>query len=423
MMQEIAGRNRARRALSFGVFTLMALAASAGAAENALEAELRATLEAHRRALTVDAEGLHGAGGAWLVERAREARFTLIGESHNNAETPLLTRGLLAALRPAGYGTYVVECGPESTRLLVEALASGGVEAGEALLTRFPFSIPFLDRREELQTAAAALSMGYEVQGADQEFMGSPRLLLHRLAELSADDDFRERMRRMVEREVAAFERLTSSGDQSEAFLLTATDDDFAALAAAFPGTVGEGARIVEQLRSSAGIYRAYAEQRYYDNNATRVELIKRNFLAGPGGGREAQSADRRALIKMGSVHAGRGRTPMQVYDIGNFAAEMAFAEGGVSFHVLVLATGSVGADGELTGWSTRAPYLVPLLDLAAEKQPVVFDLAPLRPLLTQRGGKSEELEELQEVALRYDALVLFPRFHPSAAIVPWPGG
>ncbi len=119
------------------------------------------------------------------------------------------------------------------------------------------------------------------------------------------------------------------------------------------------------------------------ENNATRVELIKRNFLRqlqGPDG----QLPERRALIKMGSVHAGRGRTPMHVYDIGNFAAELAFAQGGESFHVLVLAAGAVHADGTFHSWRERLPHLAP--------------------------------------ALRYDALAVYPRFHPSRPIVTPPG-
>jgi hypothetical protein len=379
-----------------------------------------ATLEANRRALILDGDGLHGAGGAWLMERARGARFTLVGESHHNVETPLLTARLLKELRSAGYATYIVESGPETTRLLMEALEAGGVDAGEALLTRFPYSIAFLDRHEELQAAADALALGYQVWGVDQEFMGSPRLLLQRLAELAPDDASKELVQSILDRKVVAFDHFPRTGNQSGGFLVTAGADDFNSLAAAFGRTEGEATRIVEQLRASSEIYKAFGEGRYYDNNAMRVDLIKRNFLAHLRWAGESPVSDRRALIKMGSVHAGRGRTPMHVYDIGNLAAELAFAGGGDSFHVLVLATGSVGADGTLTSWRTQSPHLAPFFDLAAEDHPVVFDLRPLRPLLTQRG-QATDLGDF-DIALRYDAIVLFPQFRASEAIVPVPG-
>jgi len=389
---------------------------------SAQETEVETALESHRHTFTVDGDSLHGPGGQWLMDRARGARFTLIGESHHNAETPHLTRALLTALHSSGYSAYVVESGPESTRLLMDAVAREGISGGTLLLERFPFSIAFLDQREELHTAAEALALGYEVWGVDQEFIGSSRLLLHRLRELSSDADYHPLIEDMINREMAALERLVQTGDQSGSLLLSASADEFDTLAAAFPDPESEGAHIVRQLSASAGIYRAFAEQRYYDNNASRVELIKRNFLTHlqrPG----EELTDRRAVIKMGSVHAGRGRTPMHVYDIGNFAAELAFAQGDDSFHVLVLATGSVQADGTFVSWRERSPHLTSAFDLVPDDGAVVFDLRPLRALLTQQGDKTRELEDLQEIALRYDALVLYPRFHPSNPVVAIPGG
>lgn len=388
----------------------------------AQETEVEAVLESHGHTFTVDEDGLHGHGGEWLLDRARRAQFTLIGESHHSAETPVLTQALLTDLQPSGYSAYVVESGPESTRLLLDAVEQEGFAEGVSILERFPFSIAFLDQREELQTAAEALDLGYEVWGVDQEFIGSPRLLLHRLQELSSDADYLAQIEDIINREMAALERFMETGDQSGAFLLSASEDMFDTLAGAFPDPDSEGARIVNQLRASAGIYRAFAEERYYDNNASRVELIKRNFLSHlqrPG----KELSNRRAVIKMGAVHAGRGRTPMHVFDIGNFAAELAFAQGGESFHVLVLATGSVQEDGTFISWLERSPHLALVFDLVPDDGAVVFDLRPLRALLTQQDDKTRELEDLQEIALRYDALVLFQRFHPSTPVVAMPGG
>ena len=387
----------------------------------AQESEVGEVLKSHRYSFTVNDEGLHGPGGQWLLDRARNARYTLIGESHHNAETPFLTQALLTDLKSAGYSAYVVESGPESTRLLMNTVAREGIEEGMSVLKRFPFSIAFLDQREELQTAAEALDLGYEVLGIDQEFVGSPRLLLHRLLELSPEADHRARIEELINREMAAIERFMENEDQSGAFMFSASEDVFDTLAAAFPDPESEGARIVSQLRASAGIYRAFSEGRYYDNNAGRVELIKRNFLTylrQPG----EVLPDRRAVIKMGAVHSGRGRTPMHVYDIGNFAAELAFAQGDESFHVLVLAAGSVQADGTFVSWRERFPHLVPVFDLVPDESPVAFDLRPLRAHLTQKDDKTPELQDLQDIVLRYDALIMYPRFSPSSPVAGRPG-
>ena len=405
----------ARRGWVGAVF-LAALTLSPTAVTRAQDQNIWTTLEANRRVIILDGDGLRGTGGAWLIERARGARFTLVGESHHTVETPRLTAGLLEALRSAGYGTYVVESGPETTRLLIAAGGTGGTDGREALLTRFPSSIAFLDRREELQTARHALALGYQIWGVDQEFMWSPRLLLQQLAELAPDSVSRELVQNLFEREMAAFDRFSRTGDGSGAFLVTAKNGDFDALAAAF-GTVEEAARTIQQLRASSEIYRAFSEGRYYDNNAMRVDLIKRNFLAHVRRAGESPVSERRALIKMGAIHAGRGRTPLHVYDLGNLASELAFAAGGESFHVLVLAAADVGADGTVTSGRTQSPHLAPFFDLGADDHAVVFDLRPLRPLLAQRRPMTD-LGDF-EVAFRYDAIVLFPQFHASKPIAP----
>lgn len=371
----------------------------------------------HRYPLTLGADGLGGAGGAWLLERARAARATAIGERHFDAEVPQLVGALLSALRPDGYDTFVVEAGPESTRLVVEALDAGGVAAGSALLARHPSAVAFLDRHEELRLVADARGMGYAVWGVDQEYLGSPRLLLERLAQLTADPAARARLAGWLEDERRAFARFVEAGDPTGLFLLATSEGALDALGGADLDTGSEAARIARQFRASAAIYRAFLEQRLYDNNATRAALLKRNYLEYAARRGDAPSAPR-ALIKLGSNHAGRGRTPMYVHDLGNLVAELAFAAGGDSFHVMVEAVEAIGPDGAVARSHERLPSLAPAFDLVGDR-PAAFDLAPLRPLLTQRGGKSAELDALQDVALRYDALVLFPRVHPSRPIEP----
>jgi hypothetical protein len=343
----------------------------------------------------------------------------LIGELHLTAETPLFTGGLLEALRPGGYSTYVTETGPESTRLLVEAIAAGGVAAGEALLTRFPLSIVFLDRREELRVVAEARALGYDVWGVDQEFMDSPRLLLHRLTELATDRTARELVQRMLEPEAATADRVIATGQRPNKFLNTAGPEQFDALDAAFPDETSEAGRIVQQLRASAEIYQLWIRRRY-ESNVARVDLIKRNYLAHLSRSGETPLSDRKALIKIGNVHAGRGPTPIQQLDIGNFTSELAIARNGESFHVMVLAGGGVAQDSTFDDIQDFYPYmgLIPV----AEDEAAVFDLGALRSTLWLRDDLTPILEQLHDAALRYDALVVLPGFSRATPIVQVPG-
>ena len=408
---------------------LLALAITT-AQQSPLDTLVYETVATHGRSVAVEEGHLTGPGGVWLLDRAGAARFTLIGESHLNVETPAFTEALLRGLRSRGYSVYAAETGPEATRLLVDTLRAGGFDAGAALMARLPFSLAFVDHREELQVIANALDMGYEVWGIDQEFVGGARFLLGRLAEIAPDEASRAVAEDFRGRAMAGFRRFAEEGDPSAAFMMTATEADFARLAEAFAQAGPEAQRIIDGLHRSWAIYRAYQEQRYYDNNATRVEVIRRNFLRhfGPTPG-EALDGER-VVLRAGAIHAGRGITPMKVYDVGSLAAEIAFLGQLESLHLVVLAKASIGEDGEARDWAEESPHLAPLyaaMDRGradeevpeGENRAMVFDLRPLRALLTTRGEKSEAMEELQDLALRFDAAVIVPLFHPAERIVP----
>jgi hypothetical protein len=48
----------------------------------------------------------------WLVQEARDARFTLIGEEHGVAETAQFSAALFNALRGSGYSRMAIELSP-----------------------------------------------------------------------------------------------------------------------------------------------------------------------------------------------------------------------------------------------------------------------------------------------------------------------
>jgi len=386
-----------------------------------LEGRIRSALEGSCRALTIGEDSLGGPGGAWLVEEASAARFTLIGESHLTAETPAFTGALLHELKPAGYGSYVVESGPVATRLVVEAIEESELPAAERLLTEKAFGIAFLDQREEMRAVEAALDLGYDVWGIDQEFVGSPRLLLGELVELAEDESSHDVAQSMLDRARAGFAHFAKTGDQSKAFIMTATPRDYDRLHDSFRDEGGEALEIIEQLRASSAIYGAYNEQRYYDNNSARIAHMKKNLLAHIERAGETPLTARKMVFKAGTYHMGRGFTPVHVLDIGNFASELANASGSESFHVVVTAKGRVAPDGSNTDFAELAPHFGAMLELTGEDSAAVFDLRPLRAILTQTRRKSGAMQDLQDLALSYDAVVVLPRFTQADAVVPLP--
>src|SRR5678816_955755 len=75
------------------------------------EARLLEALQRNRLAITMG-DGPSGPGWDWLLQEARNARFTLIGEEHGVAETARFSAALFTALRESGYRRMAIELSP-----------------------------------------------------------------------------------------------------------------------------------------------------------------------------------------------------------------------------------------------------------------------------------------------------------------------
>src|ERR1700674_3352959 len=81
------------------------------------QTRLLEALRRNRLPLTMG-DGPAGRGWDWLVQEARDARFTLVGEEHGVAETARFSAALFSALRGSGYGRMAIELSP-----IIEAAA------------------------------------------------------------------------------------------------------------------------------------------------------------------------------------------------------------------------------------------------------------------------------------------------------------
>lgn len=372
---------------------------------------------AHRLQWTSD--GPSGPGWEMLVAEGRAAELFLIGESHGNRETPRLTVALAKALRPAGYSAFGIEVGPVTARRLVGLCGTGdGAEAFRRFLEEFPFSFPFFWWREEAEMLCQVLDQGYEVWGLDQEFIGSARFLLGELLERVSAGEQRTRIQGWLDQARAGFQRFATSGDSTHGFLSTIDPDELAALARTLPAG-SRAHRIVDELQRTAVVYQHYQAGRHYENNHERIRLMK-HHLAGyveAAGGLESVP---KAVFKFGSVHMGRGYSPLHQLDVGNAAAELAAVLGSDSLHVYVVAPGSVDREGNVRDWIEAAPHLSRFADLLEEDAWGLFDLRPLRPhFAVDRNRRAEP--ELAELVFRYDVLLLAPLFHAAEPMIDLP--
>lgn len=412
---------------------------------------LRTALERHRHALSLEDGRLTGPGADLLLREAAAARHLLVGETHGVAEVPPLAADLFRRLRDDGYRHLAVEIGPVQARRLNEVLSGSEPMAGlrRFLRDHWP-GVPFYAWREEAGLLAAAVEAagggedrhgGEDRRGGEGRQGGGPgaddrpgvlwgldydvlgdRWPLHRLREIAPDAGARAAADRAVALADSLLRRATEEGDPSETMMFSGPDSVWPALREAYdPAPGSEADRILEQLEATARINEAWTSGRRLESNRRRVELIERNFHRQAG--RAAQGA--KVLVKMGAFHTMRGRTPNDTWDLGTHLQELAAAEGEETFHVAVLG-GPEGVKGTLDprSWGVRevptvmagSDWAEPVAAALPEEGWTVFDLRPLRPLLS--AGRLEGVpERMERIVWGHDALVVIRNSSAATAM------
>jgi hypothetical protein len=387
------------------------LAPALGAASQ--DDTLAALVESHSYFMTVEEGAWHGTGADFLVEEGARAKLFLIGENHGNVETPLLTEHLAGELFLEGYEVFAVETGPLSARRVVElARADQPMQAFEEFFSQNPYAVPFFNWRREAQMLGAMVELGFEVWGIDQEFIGSPLWHFDVLLEAAPNTAARNLVTTWKEQELDALATLRSGANKG--FLSSAGDADFDALDAAFATTDPPCKETLYEMRESAAIYQLFQTGRNYENNQRRIQLMKRHF-ARQWNGRGVGSSDTRVLMKFGSIHMGRGYSPLNQLDLGNQAAELGFAAGSDSFHLRVAGLGRRGLDGSFSDYTARQPPLELLKHRMPSEGWLVVDLRAFRPYF-HADSRREAQPEIAAMVFRFDAIAVAPELHEAEA-------
>lgn len=403
---------------------------------------LSSVLLAHRATLQWDTDGasagrrLRGAAAEQLINEARQSQFFLIGEDHGGAETARFAEAMFQAIRPLGYNHIAIEAGPLTGEVLEKGARSGGADAIGAFLRGQPFAVPFFNWREEAEYLAATVKAvstadtkpgnQHVVWGLDQEFILSPSIHLARLTELAKGlpPAAQETVREFKARSEAGYAEMVAKKNPNAIWMMQVATADFDKLAAAFPKE-GEAARIIGELRESAEIYQLWLRREGYRSNELRAALMNRHFNAFYREAVAHGEAMPRVMMKFGANHMMRGRSFVDVFDLGTFLPELARQNGGRVFQMLVLGRKghvnnhrpfSPDAADKSAVYEPNAEVLsfdpTPLFAAAVPDAWTLLDLRPVRPLLSADQVKVDAA--LQRILWGYDAVVIIPEVHAA---------
>ena len=381
-----------------------------------------------RSDLLLEDDQFSGAGADVLAKGIAESRFVLIGEDHFTREIPRLASAICDVMHP---DAFAVEAGPQAARFVTGVLRlPDRVPLMRAHMKEYAHNMAFLDALEENDTAAHCASTsrnkGFSLWGLDQEFLGAAGSLLDAMAATSPGPKSRKAIAAAQIMEKTADKEARASGDPGKAMLIAATAAALQPLVDAVDadGNVRTKA-LLDELVASNTIYRLNSEGSP-DSNRVRAELFKQHFLAEYAHTRKT-IANPRVLFKFGDNHAGKGFSPLQVRDIGNFVAELADGEKARSLHIMVL--GVRGTHASFGGYArpmghepfAMADYdeykwLVPAVDavLPAKEAGTSMTLFDLRKL---RFRGIDFPPEWKRIVYSYDMFVLIPELTPAGSL------
>lgn len=372
-------------------------------------------------AMDIENGALQGAGADAILSRLPDAQFILVGEDHGFADSPEITAAIARAAKPYGVRHHVVEAGPHSLAWVSGILKAGEPDDLAAAMSGRPLALPFINMREDAALADEIVDAGGTLWAVDQEFIGSPQLLLDLLAARARSAAAKSEIEALLAKEKAAF----AAFDQSAMFMSSADAAVFDNLRRLFPRD-RDALAIVASMEESASIYQSFGAGANFASNTDRVALIRRLFLKAYGDAREKTP---RAIFKMGLNHVGLGSTTLNTFDLGSFTEGFAAANGldvlRIAFYPLEGAQTQIrpSPEGVFATVDYRSEDLAAFLaavDVSAEDIPddgyAVIALEPLRRKLEQKRINALPAEG-RFILLGFDYLVTTRAARPATPL------
>ena len=282
-------------------------------------------------------DGPAGRGWDWLVEEARGAHFTLIGEEHGVAETARFSSALFRALRPADYKRVAIELSPPMAEDIEAAARRNGVQGILKIFsTPGTWSPMYLsdEARFIADVVAAAPRDERVLWGLDREIF-SDRYLIARL-EPRVPQRARAAFTRLKEASVKAWARNEQTKNPDDMFLLAEDPALVSAIRAVWPKPDRESDTIMRTLEESLAIETAERTGGMWPYQQRRSQWMRGNFASRLRADQK-NGVPPKVMLKFGYNHMIRGANYINVFEIGAMADEIAAMNGGRAFHILVL--------------------------------------------------------------------------------------
>lgn len=337
--------------------------------------------------LTVHESPLNGPGEALLLREAEENQYFLLGELHGEVEIPELLSDLWPTLWREGYRHVAAEVSPWTATHL------------EQSATADPTSVTGLWTRPQATVIRQFAPPGESVLwGCDMEEL-QPDRLIRQMAQLNPNDDG---LRRMMD-------VLSSGYSRKQAAVLLHFAESVLPAHDVQVGGESLWKSTLDTLRVEN--FRSDSHTRFAASD-TREKIMKELFVS-----HRKQEPQGKVLLRFGRNHLHRGYDARGISTLGNFISEWALAQGQSVFNVGAFAAGGkehlMGKTFDADERQDEPTFA--LLATLAGKEPTLFDLRTLRPMLHSIPPEKRTVLEVNLVywADSYDFLLCYPTVLP----------
>ncbi|MGB5820572.1 MAG: hypothetical protein WBG90_13900 [Saonia sp.] len=338
-----------------------------------------------------------------------ESQFIFIGEQHGIKEVGAFTNAVFNLANPKGFETLCIE----TDAVLAEKLAhiaslNEPLEAAKRLNDAFPFAVPFYNSKDDYPLFKNVVTKGGHIWGIDQTFMAQFRLNLDYLIQTTNNSALKKKLIPLRQQALDAYAQSIAQKSFEKMFWTTydqATHDELVALS-----TDAKEKDILYHLWKTKEIYGYNNTKAYYQNNQERGKLMKENFNRYY---KEAlkQTKVPKVLFKLGATHATRGLSMTNIYDVSNYASELAVFNNKKSLHFFVAGITGEAMIGNPFAENPTAPF-----DNRKELPKELYEMVPsfskkftvihLEPLRAFAYGKGYS-EAMKKFIFNFDVLVL----------------
>lgn len=350
-----------------------------------------------------------GEGFDILKKEIANAQFVILGEEHFSAKVSKFTNSIIPTLTENEFKYFAAEIGPNSadkiSRLIKnkKSLYDFNTEVNN-LVGEVP--VPFFDGKEDEVFLKSFLKNDFKIWGLDQEYLTSQVFLIDRLFQLSNKSEkiedpyltakefiISETKKGRQDRKYKVFTSLLNSSEINNYFEKLGKNDK-------------EANKIISDLKKSWEVYKLREDNDLYGSIHKRLNIMQENFINYYNAALQTESLPK-VFLKIGGVHASKGKSHHNIYDIGNFMMELANYNKRKSIHILIFPSAYINNDGTISKNIEKEDEELfnPVIDFDSNK----WTLIDLKSIEKSSWKHKIESKSLKDYMYRFDYLILTP--------------